>query len=143
MTLPITTTGVVGTPQMVFTNPIMTTHVSRIEDQPLMNSMDAGRCRNVDVMNPKRRYQKPSTITVPIFYHRNGHYVRLNKVAFKYLDFKKDVDLDAHIKVFNFVEKINTKTSKEYIINVFNYMLKNTSSNWCHNYISKFPYYIF
>jgi hypothetical protein len=30
MTLPITTIGVVGTFQMVFTNPIMTTHVNRI-----------------------------------------------------------------------------------------------------------------
>jgi hypothetical protein len=31
-TLPIATTGVVGTRHMVFTNPIMTTHVNRIED---------------------------------------------------------------------------------------------------------------
>jgi hypothetical protein len=28
--LPITTIGVVGTPQMVFTNPIMTIHVNKI-----------------------------------------------------------------------------------------------------------------
>ncbi len=31
-TLPITIIGVVGTPQMVFTNPIMITHVNRIVD---------------------------------------------------------------------------------------------------------------
>jgi hypothetical protein len=43
LTLPTTTTKVVGTPQMVFTNPIITTtHVNRIADQPLMNSMDVG-----------------------------------------------------------------------------------------------------
>ncbi len=35
--LPIVTIGVVGTPQMVFTNLIMTTHVNRIVDQPSMN----------------------------------------------------------------------------------------------------------
>ncbi len=32
MTLPISTIRIVGTPQMVFTNPIMTTHVNRTVD---------------------------------------------------------------------------------------------------------------
>jgi len=37
------TTGVVGILQMVFTHPIMTTHVNRTIDRPLMNSMVVGR----------------------------------------------------------------------------------------------------
>jgi len=60
----------------------------------------------------------------PILDHKNGHYVRPNRVAFKYLDFKKDVDPDAHVKVFNSLVKANAETSKEYIINVFSYTLK-------------------
>jgi hypothetical protein len=43
------TTRVVGTPQMVFINPITTTHVNRIADQPLMNSMAAKRYRSANV----------------------------------------------------------------------------------------------
>jgi hypothetical protein len=58
MTLPITTTGVVGTPQMVFTNPIMTTHVNRIINRSPMNSMAIGNYKSVDAMNPTRRYRK-------------------------------------------------------------------------------------
>jgi hypothetical protein len=34
MALPTITIGVVGTLEMVFTNPIMITHVNRIIDQP-------------------------------------------------------------------------------------------------------------
>jgi len=41
-TLPTATTKVASIPQMVFTNPIMTIHVNRIVDQPLMISMVAG-----------------------------------------------------------------------------------------------------
>ncbi len=37
----------------------------------------------------------------PILDHRNDHYVRPNKVAFKYHDFKKDVNPNVHVKVFN------------------------------------------
>jgi hypothetical protein len=35
----------------------------------------------------------------------------------KYLDYKKDVNSDAHVKVFNVVVKENGETFKEYIIN--------------------------
>jgi hypothetical protein len=41
--LPTTTIGVVGMPQMVFTNPITTIHVNKTANRPLMNSMDARR----------------------------------------------------------------------------------------------------
>ncbi len=51
--------------------------------------------------------------------------------------------MDVHIKVFNFVVKANAESFEEYIINVFNYMLKDTTLDWCHNYMSKFPNYIY
>ncbi len=54
--LPTTTIGVVGTPQMVFTNPITTTHVNRKPDRPLMSSMVVGGYKSVDVANPRKGY---------------------------------------------------------------------------------------
>jgi hypothetical protein len=45
-------------------------------------------------------------------------------VAFKYPNFKKDVDLDVHVKVFNSIVKVNVKTSEKFIINVFSYTLR-------------------
>jgi hypothetical protein len=71
---------------MVFTNPITTTHGNRTTNQPLMNSKAVGRCRNADVVHSRRGYLEPITIATLIFDHRYGHYVRPNKVAFKYLD---------------------------------------------------------
>jgi hypothetical protein len=64
-------------------------------------------------------------------------------IVLKYLDFKKDVDLDGHVKVFNFVVKANAKTFEEYIINAFNYKLKDMASGWCHNYMLEFHDYTF
>ncbi len=37
----------------------------------------------------------------------------------------------------------NEKTSKKYIINAFSYMLKDTTSNWCYNYMLEFLHYTF
>jgi hypothetical protein len=56
LALPITTTGVVRTHQLVFANPIMITHVNRIIDQPLMSSMVARGYRSEDATNPRRGY---------------------------------------------------------------------------------------
>jgi len=114
---------------MVVTNPITTTHVNRIANQPLMNSMAFEGYRSADVVHPRGGYQKLITITTPIFYHRDGHYVRPNRVAFKYFDFKKDVVLDVHVKVFNSIIKENAETFEKYIINAFSYMLKDIASN--------------
>jgi hypothetical protein len=83
---------------MVFTNLITTTHVNKTTNWPLMNSMVARRYRSANVMNPRGGYWEPFAVTTSIHDHRNGHYVRPNKVAFKYLDFKKNVDLDAHVR---------------------------------------------
>ncbi len=59
-------------------------------------------------------------------------------VSFKYPNFLKYVDLNVHVKVFNFVVKANEKTFEEYIINALNNMLKDITLDWCHNYMSKF-----
>jgi hypothetical protein len=122
-----TTTGVVCIPQMVFTNPITTTHGNMTTDQPLMNSMTVRGCRSADVMHSRGRYQEPIALIAPILDHRDGHYVRPNKVAFKYLDFKKDVDPYVHVRMFNSIIKTNAETSKEYVINAFSYKLRDTS----------------
>jgi len=127
-TLLIAITGVVWTTQMVFTNLIMTTHVNGIADQPLMSSRVTKGYISANVANPRGGYQKPSTVTTPILDHIDGHYVRPNRVAFKYPNFKKDVDIDVHVKMFNYVVKANVETYKEYIINAFNYTLINTTS---------------
>jgi len=50
--LPIATTRVVKALQMVFTNPIMITHVNRTTNGPPMNSMVVGGYKNVDAVNP-------------------------------------------------------------------------------------------
>jgi hypothetical protein len=50
-TLSIITIGVVGTPQMVFTNPIMIIDVNRNLSRPAMSSMVVGRYKNVDATN--------------------------------------------------------------------------------------------
>ncbi len=64
-------------------------------------------------------------------------------VTLKYLDFKKDVDPNVHVIVFNFAIKENTKTFEEHIINASNYTLRNTTLDQCHNYMSEFLDYIF
>jgi ribosomal protein L17 len=83
------TIRVVDIPQMVFTNPKTTFHVNRTANRTLMSSMATRGCRSANVVNSRGGYQELIIVIAPIFYHRNGHYVRPNKVAIKYLDFKK------------------------------------------------------
>jgi hypothetical protein len=49
-------TGVAGTPQMVFTNPIMTTHVNMTIDQPPMSSMATRGYKSTNAENLRRGY---------------------------------------------------------------------------------------
>jgi hypothetical protein len=92
-----------------------------------MNSIVAGEYKSTNVENPRGGYQEPSIITIGILDHKNDHSIKPNMVALKYFDFKKDVDPNAHVRVFNFEVKANAETSKKYIINVFRYTLKNTT----------------
>jgi len=84
-----TTTRVAGIPQMVFTNPIMVIHGNKTIDWSLMNSMDVGGYRSANFVHPRWGYRKPFAITAPILNHRDGHYVRPNRVALKYPIFLK------------------------------------------------------
>jgi hypothetical protein len=103
-----------------------------------MSSMVVGGYRNANVANLRKGYQEQSIVITKIPNHKDGHYVRPNKVVLNYPDFKKDDDLNLHVTVFNFVVKANAENSKEYIINVFSYMLKDTPLDWFHNYMLKF-----
>ncbi len=60
-------------PQMVFTNPIMTIHVNKIANRPLMNLMVVGRYRSAYVTNITGGYQEPYVVTAQIPNHRDGH----------------------------------------------------------------------
>ncbi len=77
---------------------------------PPVNSMAIGRYKNADAMNPRGGYWELYDVNAQISDDKNGHYVRPNMVALKYLDLKKDVDLDVHVRMFNFVVKANAKT---------------------------------
>jgi hypothetical protein len=52
---------------MVFTNPIMTTHVNRTIDQPPMNSMVAGGYKTTNAVSSKQGYRKSFVVIAPIF----------------------------------------------------------------------------
>ncbi len=77
-----------------------------------MSSMVTIGYKSVDATNLKGGYWDSSVVTIPILDHRDGHYVKSNMVAFMYPNFKKDVDLDAHVRMFNSTIKVNVKTSK-------------------------------
>jgi hypothetical protein len=51
--LPAIIFGVVGTPQMVFINPIMTTHVNRTTNRPPMSSMVIRKYKSTNAKNPR------------------------------------------------------------------------------------------
>jgi len=59
-------------------------------------------------------------------------------IALKYPNFKKDVDPNVHVTMFNSKVKANAYTFDKYGINVFSYMLRDMALDWCHNYMSKF-----
>ncbi len=82
--------------------------------------MAVGGYKSANVVNLEGGYQEPFVVITLILAHINGYYVKSNRLAFKYLDFKKDVNPNAHVKMFNFVIKVNAKT-------MFNYTLKDTT----------------
>jgi hypothetical protein len=77
-----------------------------------MSSIATRGYKNIDVEDPKGGHWETFVIIQGILKHRNGHFVRPNKVAFKCLNFKKDVDLNVHVRMFNSVVKINVETFK-------------------------------
>jgi hypothetical protein len=83
--LPIPITRVVGIPEMVFTNQIMTSHGNNIVNQILMTLMAAGRCRSVDDLHSKGGFREPIVVIAPISYQKDNRYVKLNNSIIKYL----------------------------------------------------------
>ncbi len=104
--LPPTTTKVVGTPKMVFTNLIIIICANMTPYWPPMSLIATRGYKSIDVENLRGGYWKSFIIIAKILDHRNGHSVRPNKVAFKYFDFKKYVNLDVHVRLFNFVVRL-------------------------------------
>jgi hypothetical protein len=84
-----------------------------------MSSMATRGYRSADATNPRGGYQEPSIVIAQIPNHKICHSFWPNKVVLKYHNFKKDVDLNVHVKVFNSTIKTNAKTFKIYIINAF------------------------
>ncbi len=60
-----------------------------------------------------------------------------------YPKYVKDVDPNAHVKVFKVVIKANGETNDEEIVNLFSFSLRDTVSNWCNNYMGNYPNCIF
>ncbi len=61
----------------------------------------------------------------------------------KYPDYKKGANLNVHVKVFQATIKMNGETFDKCVTNAFNYTMKETTSDWCHNYMLEFPNYVF
>jgi hypothetical protein len=76
-----------------------------------MSSITIGGYRNTNVENPRGGYWERFVVIIEFLDQRNGHFIRPNRVVFKYPNFKKDVNPNVHVKVFNFVVKVNAKTS--------------------------------
>ncbi len=67
----------------MFTNSIMIIHVNRIANQPPMSLIVVQRYRNIDAKDPRGGYRELFVIIAGIPDHRNGHFVKPNKVALK------------------------------------------------------------
>jgi hypothetical protein len=80
-----------------------------------MNSIVVRGYECIDAGNLGRRHQEPFVIIAGISDHVNGHYVKPNSLALKYLDFKKNVDPDVHVKVFNSIVRLMQKPFKSII----------------------------
>jgi hypothetical protein len=57
----------------------------------------------------------------------------------QYPTYVKDIDLDAHIKVFKKAIKANGETMETDIINLFGFTLKHNIFYWGENYVQDHP----
>ncbi len=51
----------------------------------------------------------------------------------------KDVDPDAHVRMFKVAIRTNGETNDAKIINLFSFTLKDIMSDWCNNYMGVYP----
>jgi hypothetical protein len=61
----------------------------------------------------------------------------------QYLTFIKDIDPDAHIRVFKKAMKVNGETIESNTINLFGFIFRDNISVWGENYIQDHPNYTF
>jgi len=52
-----------------------------------------------------------------------------------YHEYKKDYDPNVHVQVFKATIKTNNEMVDEETTNMFNFTLRNNTSNWCNNYM--------
>jgi hypothetical protein len=60
-----------------------------------------------------------------------------------YPKYVKDSNPNAHVRVFKVAIKENSEIVDVEIVNLFNFTLKDTMSNWCNNYMGDYPNCIF
>jgi hypothetical protein len=54
---------------------------------------------------------------------------------FNYVEYVKDSNLDAHVRIFKAGIKINNETNDGKFINLFNFTFRDIMSGWCNNYL--------
>jgi hypothetical protein len=62
---------------------------------------------------------------------------------FNYPKYVNNSNSDAHVRVFKAAIRGNNETNDANIVNLFNFTLKDTMSNWCNNYMGDYPNYNF
>jgi len=62
---------------------------------------------------------------------------------FNYPEYEKDFELDAHVKKFKAAIKINGDIEDAKIVNMFNFILKDTMFDCCNNYMGDYPHCTF
>jgi hypothetical protein len=62
-----------------------------------------------------------------------------------YHEYKKDIDPNAHVWIFNITIKANGEIKDEKIMNMFSFTLKDIAFDWywCSNYMNNYPSYKF
>jgi hypothetical protein len=62
---------------------------------------------------------------------------------FQYPTYVKDIDHDAHIRVFKETIKVNGEIMEANIMNLFDFILWNNISNWGEKFVQDHPNYTF
>jgi hypothetical protein len=60
-----------------------------------------------------------------------------------YLEYVKNSDQDAHVRIFKATIKANGETKYADIVNLFSFTLRDTVFDWCNNYMGGYPNCIF
>jgi len=94
-------------------------------------------------LNSRGNPPKPSKSVIRAIMQPVVPYTRPFKKPHNYLEYKKDSDSDVHVQVFKVTIKVNGETIDEEITNLFNFTLKDSTSNWRNNYMQDKLNYMF